>query len=170
MQDNDFPPSRGYYQFSHYRYKRYDDLKARIWYGDIPKPSFLVWENEMLKAEALVRTGNVAGAVLILNDPNGARKLRGQLPDVTTTNATDVLWAIFYEKDIELIVSGMGIGYFDMRRRDQLQRGTILHFPVPAKELDLMNLENYTIAGTPDGENISQGSWTGLDGLTSPLN
>ena len=66
--------------------------------------------------------------------------------------------------------SGMGIGYFDMRRRDRLQSGTIMHFPVPATELEIIQVPVYTIGGTPDGENVSMGSWTGYDGLTSPPN
>jgi len=72
--------------------------------------------------------------------------------------------------DVECILTGMGVGYFDMRRRDMLQRGTILHFPVPATELEAVNVPVYTIGGDPDGENVSMGSWTGLDGLTSPEN
>jgi starch-binding outer membrane protein, SusD/RagB family len=163
LEENIFPPDRGYYLFSHYRHKRYDSFLSNVWYGDIPHPSFLVWENELLKAEAMVRTGNVSGALAVLNHPEGARRKRGKLPVVTTTEPSELLWTIFYERDIELINTGMGIAYFDMRRRDQLQQGTILHFPVPAKELKLMNLEVYTIAGMPDGKNISTGGWTGLD-------
>ena len=56
-----------------------------------------------------------------------------------------------------------------MRRRDMLQRGTILHYPVPAAELEILGLDNYTIAGPPDGENISNGHWVGYDGLVSPI-
>jgi len=168
MTDQVFRPERGYYHFSHYRFSRYDDVIAEVWYGNKNKPSFLVWENEMLEAEALVRTGNVAGAVATLNDANGARKVRGQLPDVTSTDAAEVLRIIFDEKDIELFNSGMGIGYFDMRRRDQLQSGTILHFPIPFTTLEILQEPIYTIGGTPDGENVSMGSWTGYDGLTSP--
>ena len=141
---------------------------ADVWYGNKNSPSFLVWENEMLKAEALVRTGNVAGAVAILNDANGARKVRGLLPDVTATDAATVLLRIYDEKDVELITTGMGIGYFDMRRNDRLQSGTLLHFPVPATELEIIQEPHYSIGGAPDGENISMGSWTGYDGLTSP--
>jgi starch-binding outer membrane protein, SusD/RagB family len=156
-----FPPDRGYYFFSSYRYKRYDYIITSVWYGDKPKPSFLAWENEMLKAEALVRTGNIPGAVAVLNSPTGARKVRGQLPDVTATAAADVLRIIWDEKDVELIFSGMGIGYFDMRRTDRLLIGTILHFPVPCSELEIANLPVYTIEGSPDGVNISNGGWTG---------
>ena len=97
--------------------------------------------------------------------------MRGQLPDVAAgTSASDVLWTVFYERDIELMLSGMGIGFFDMRRRDMLQRGTIMHYPVPMTELEIIQVPVYTIGGTPDGENVSNGSWTGLDGLTSPIN
>lgn len=169
LEGNVFRPERGYYHFSHYRHKRFDYVSSEIWYGNNPKPSMLVWENELLKAEALVRTGKVGEAVSILNNPNGARKLRGQLPDLTSNNPEEVLWAIFYERDIELIITGMGICFFDMRRRDMLQRGTILHFPVPFSQLEAMHQEVYSITGEPDGINISDGSWTGLDGLTSPL-
>lgn len=170
LAEQNFRPERGFYHFSHYRHSRYDAVFAQVWYGNDKKPSFLVWENEMLEAEALVRTDNVAGAVLILNDPNGARKVRGLLPDVTSTEAATVLLRIFDEKDVELMNTGMGIGYFDMRRRDRLQSGTIMHFPVPATELEIIQFPVYTIGGTPDGENVSMGSWTGYDGLTSPPN
>ncbi len=170
LADNNFAPDRGYYHFSHYRHKRYDNIFTQAWYSIGVKATMLVWENEMLKAEAMVRTGNVAGAVSILNDPNGARKVRGQLPDVTSTSASDVLGYVFYEKVVECFDTGMGVEFFDMRRRDMLQSGTILHFPVPATELEIAQIPVYTIGGTPDGENVSQGSWTGLDGLTSPLN
>lgn len=169
LQENNFARDRGMYHFSHYRHKRYDDFMARVWWGDIPHPSFLVWENELLKAEAFVRTGDIAKAVSILNNSNGARKVRGKLPDLTTSNPKEVLWHIFYERDVELINTGMGISYFDMRRRDNLQRGTILHFPVPVYELQITLDEVYTIGGAPDGENVSEGNWTGLDGITSPL-
>ncbi len=161
-----FRPERGYYHFSHYRYSRYDDWLV-TWQG--PAPQARAWENEMLIAEAMVRTANVAGATAILNDANGARKLRGGLADVAPASVDEALEIIFYERDIELMLSQGGTGFFDMRRRDMLQRGTILHFPVPAAELEIIGAEWYTISGAPDGQNISDGSWTGYDGLTSPL-
>ncbi|NQU86504.1 MAG: hypothetical protein HQ541_12155, partial [Mariniphaga sp.] len=116
LQNNNFPYYRGYYHFSHYRHKRFDDVFSAVWYGDKPKPSMLVWENELLKAEALLRTGNISGAVSILNDPNGARKVRGMPMEFSSVDASEVLLTIFYERDIELINTGIGIGYFDMRR------------------------------------------------------
>jgi hypothetical protein len=171
LTDQVFRPERGYYHYSHYRYSRYDWFIAEVWDGRGPKSSFYVMENELLKAEALIRANsNVAGAIAILNSASGTRIARAGLPPINGgATATEVLEAIFYERDIELIDSGMGIGYFDMRRRDMLQRGTILHFPVPASELEILQIPNYTVTGAPDGENISNGSWTGKDGLISPL-
>jgi hypothetical protein len=156
-----FNPTRGYYHFSSYRYSRYDYVTSSVWYGDKPKPSFLAWENELMKAEAKLRTGDIPGAVTILNSPAGARKVRGQLPDVTSNVAADVLRIIMDERDIELFFTGMGISFCDMRRTDRLLSGTILHYPVPATELEITNVPIYTISGSPDGINISNGGWTG---------
>jgi hypothetical protein len=48
-----------------------------------------------------------------------------------------------------------------MRRRIMLQKGTILHYPVPGKELETLGLENYTYGGesNADGINTSNGKW-----------
>jgi hypothetical protein len=164
LPDNNFRPERGFYHFSHYRYKRYDDWLT-TWQG--PAPTFRKWENDMLIAEALVRANNdVAGAAAILNDPAGARKVRGGLPDVAPANAEEALEIIFYERDVELILTQGGTGYFDMRRRDMLQAGTPLHYPVPAAELEIIGADNYTTDGPDD---LSKGCWKGYDGLTSPV-
>ncbi len=162
LENNAFPPSRGYYHFSHYRFKRYDYVIDEVWYGNKPKPSFLAWEVKLLEAEALYRTGNIAGAVAILNDPSGPRKVRGQLPDVDPAT-DDVLRLIFDEKEIECYTTGAGVPYFDMRRTDRLQPGTWLHFPVPAGELEMLNLPHYTIHTIADGIDGSAGGWTGYD-------
>ncbi|MBS0010602.1 MAG: hypothetical protein KFF49_04290 [Bacteroidales bacterium] len=162
LQNNDFPPSRGYYHFSHYRFKRYDYVREEVWHGNKPRPTFLEWEVKLLEAEALYRTGNISGAVAILNDPSGPRKIRGQLPDVDPAT-DDVLRLILDEKEIECYTTGAGVPYFDMRRTDRLQPGTWLHFPVPAGELEMLNLPHYTIHTIADGVEGSAGGWTGYD-------
>jgi len=159
-----FNPSRGTYHFSHYRLKRWD-----YWSGDyfVAVPNFLAAENDLMIAEAQARTNNLAGAIATINA--GSRTNIGDLPNLASNSTLpEVLEAIFYERDIELAITGMGISFFDMRRRDMLQKGTILHFPIPALELEALNKEWYTIEGAPDSENISNGSWTGKDGLVSP--
>ena len=162
LESNNYPPSRGYYNFSHYRHSRYDYLRNEVWYGKGRKPYFLAWELRLIEAEALLRTGNVSGAVAILNDPAGPRKVRGGLPDIDPA-VDDVLRLILDEKDIECYNTGAGVPYFDMRRTDRLQPGTWLHFPIPAKELIMLNLPVYTIYTLSDGINGSAGDWTGWD-------
>ena len=158
---NVFPPDRGYYHYSHYRYSRYDFLRADAWYGNGPKPSFLAWEVKLLEAEALLRTGNSSRALSILNDPAGPRKVRGGLPDVQPTD--DILRYILDEKEIECFLTGAGISFFDMRRTDRLQPATLLHFPVPSTELEIMLLPHYTIHWVANGTEGSSGSWIGWD-------
>ncbi len=162
LETNIYPPGRGYYNFSHYRHKRYDYVSEEFWYGSKPKPSFLSWEMKLLEAEALYRNGNVQGAADILNDPSGPRKVRGQLPDVDP-QSDDVLRLILDEKDIECFGTGAGIQFFDMRRTDRLQPATLLHFPVPVTELELLDLPYYTIRAINDGVDGSRGNWTGYD-------
>jgi starch-binding outer membrane protein, SusD/RagB family len=164
LASNDFRPERGGWHFSHYRHSRYDYPETTstegLFMGESRGPlrEFRAYDNELLKAEALARTGDVAGAAAILNSANLPRKDRGQLPDVNA-NLDDVLKAIFYERYIELFHNGYLISFCDMRRTDQLQWGTPLHYPVPGKELLALGLELYTYGGVgnADGVNTSKG-------------
>ncbi len=69
--------------------------------------------------------------------------------------------AIFYERDIELMLTGFGTAFFDMRRRDMLQKGTLLHLPIPGGQLMLIGEDFYTFGGVvnADGINVSNGGW-----------
>jgi starch-binding outer membrane protein, SusD/RagB family len=164
LADNAFNPTRGYYHFSHYRLKRWDYWQASYFE---PVPNFLKAENDLFIAEAMLRTGDITGAIGVINA--GTRVNVGGLAPLSGSSTADqVNEAIFYERDIELCITGMGISFFDMRRRDMLQSGSILHWPIPGIELESMNMEFYTINGAPDGVNISEGHWVGKDGLVSP--
>ncbi len=161
---NDFPADRGGWHYTHYRHGRYDfpaSVSDEGYYmGESlgPLREFRVYDVLLLKAEAMARTGDVAGAAAILNDPANERKARGQLPDVDV-NLEAVLSAIFYERMIELSHNGWMIHFGDMRRRDMLQQGTPLHYPVPGRELETLGLEIYTFGGydNADGVNTSDG-------------
>ena len=157
-----FRPERGYYHWSYYSYDRYSYMWAGGGFqGDIPL--ILKWENDLLIAEALIRANNdLAGAIAILNDPEGPRKTRGGLEDIPIgSGIEDILDAIFYERDIELLATGMGVPFFDMRRRDMLQTGSLLHFPVPGGDLNILGIDYYTFGGeeNADGINTSNGGW-----------
>ena len=152
----DFKPERGYYHFSNYEYKRYPYNHSTP--GEVIQ--FSVVEQDLFIAEAQWHLGNTSAAIDILNA--GSRVTRGNL-DPIPNNASDeeVLNAIFYERDIDLIMTGFGISFFDMRRRDMLQIGTMLHFPIPAKENNIVGLPVYTFGGVEnaDGINTSNGGW-----------
>lgn len=153
---NWFRPERGYYHFSNYRYSRYDGPYAL---GDGPIPDMMVAENDMLRAEARAYTSDVPGAALIIN--NGTRVTRGMMTPVAPVLA-DVEKAILHERHVEMYVTGMGIPHFAMRKMNLLQKGTPLHWPLPARTLETFRetLPFYTYGGgTGDGTNSSNVGW-----------
>jgi uncharacterized protein (TIGR02145 family) len=161
---NEFLAVRGGWHFSHYRHSRYDFPATTntegFYMGESKGPlrELRAYDNELMKAEALARTGNLTDAAAILNNSQNPRKSRGQLPDVAAEEDA-VLNAIFYERNIELFHNGYMISFCDMRRRDLLQYGTPLHFPVPGSILSYLSIENYTYGGynNADGVNTSNG-------------
>ena len=149
--------TRGYYHWSIYRYKRYDDINAL---GEGPLPEMLKAENDLYRAEARAWTGDLAGAASVINA--GTRKTRGGLADVAAT-LTAIKAAINAERHVELMISGMGLQFYEMRKNDLLQAGTPLHLPVPAKTLETLavSLPFYTHGGPTrlDGVNTSNKGW-----------
>ncbi len=151
---NWFQAARGYYHFSSYRFSAYD---ATMVNADGPLADIKKVENDMLRAEAMMHIGSdLAGAAAIINASTW--KTRGQMPDVGA-NATEIANAIHHERFVEMYVTGMGLQWFEMRKNDLLQKGTPLHLPIPAKNLEALNmpLPFYTFGGT--GEGSSTGGW-----------
>lgn len=152
-----FQAARGYYHYSPYRHKRYDDVYVAA-VG--PKAQVMKAENDMLKAEASAYTADVAGAAQVIN--SSTRKTRGQMADVAPVLA-DVVKAIHHERHVEMYTTGMGLQFFEMRKLNLLQKGTPLHLPIPAKTLQTMGLTApfYTFGGVAnaDGTNVSSGGW-----------
>ena len=154
---NNMKPERGYYHYSNYEYTRYP-YAISTWEG--PVIDYSQTENELLKAEALANLGSLSEAIQVIN--NGSRTTRGHLSPLNESSDFDkVLEAIYYERDVELIQTGFGLSFFDMRRRNMMQPGSLLHFPIPAKELMVMQLPLYTFGGVAneDGVNTSNGGW-----------
>lgn len=151
-----FPSARGIYHYSSYRQSRYDWYIAADYFGAYPE--MLLAENELYKAEALLRTGDLPGAASIINA--GTRTTRGTLPNIAA-NATEIAEAIHYERSIELMSTGLGLEFYEMRRENLLQKGTFLHFPIPGKQLQAAGIDNYTFGGTSGvaGEDYSIGGW-----------
>lgn len=62
-----------------------------------------------------------------------------------------------WEKRMENHHQNFGAWYFDARGWDDVYRGTFLHFPVPAAELQARGLPLYTFGGV-GGQGASPGS------------
>ena len=162
-----FAVARGVYFFSNWGHARYIEHSYEV---DAPfltaVPYVLAAENDLLIAEALVRTnGDKARAATLINK---TRVGRGGLSPVSGASSTnDLLGAIFYERDVELWGTAAGRGWFDRRRIDanityngvpigniwasrggsNLQKGTPRSLPVPAKELETLGIPVYTFGG-----------------------
>jgi hypothetical protein len=147
--------------------------------GNGPLPLLNRAFNDLLWAEALLRTGGskATAATLI----NNTRVTRGGLPPVTAaTSNDDLLKAIAYEQDVELIQFS-GTQYFNRRRQSKstysggtgtnkytadlkqhfmdpegpwvlnpIWKDTPRHMPIPAKDLALLLMEIYTFGGPDD--------------------
>jgi hypothetical protein len=75
--------------------------------------------------------------------------------------AADIEKAIFYERNIELHTTGLGVEFFTMRKANKLQSGTPLHLPIPGQQLDVNIMEYYTFGpgNGVAGEDYSNGGW-----------
>ncbi len=140
--DYNIRPERGLYRWSSIRYARLDSYFNSNFFA--PVIMMRKAENDLFVAEAYARLSQYGQAKDIINA--GTRVTRGNLPEVSD-DPTEIMNAIFYERTIELPLTGMGIEFFDMRRRDLSQDGSLLHFPVPAQQLEIMQLPFYTFGG-----------------------
>lgn len=159
-QNTIFAVSRGTYRWSYYYFHRFGTGES---WRQGPLTAMTVTEMDLLKAEGLIRLGRAAEAVPLINT---SRVANGQLPPVTVDGppnepgcvprklggACGSLWdALRYEKVIEgMGVSGV-IAYFDARGWQALPENSLLHFPVPGRELGVLQLPLYTFGG-PGGE------------------
>jgi len=162
-----FSVARGTFFFSQWGHARYIEHSYE---AEAPfltaVPYVLAAENDLLIAEALVRTSGDKGRAAALI--NKTRVGRGGLSALSAGSSNnDLLAAIFYERDIELWGSAAAQPWFDRRRIDtnltynglplgntwgfrggsNLQKGTPRHLPVPAKELETLGMPVYTYGG-----------------------
>ncbi|MEN8193249.1 MAG: RagB/SusD family nutrient uptake outer membrane protein [Bacteroidota bacterium] len=135
-------PERGKYRWSTYRYSRLDDYINANFFA--PVVMMRKTEIDLFKAEAHAQLEQYGLAADIINA--GTRVTRGNLTPISS-NPEDVKNAIIYERTIELPLTGMGIQFFDMRRHGELQDGSLLHFPIPAQQLEILQMPTYTFGG-----------------------
>ena len=169
------PPERGlYYRDSWYYSSSMLDNPGETNGGrnttgelaDIREIILRVAEVDFLKAEALIRLNRAAEALPIINQ---RRETNGGLPPVTIdgppqTTAEEIascvpkrydgscgdLWdAFMYEKRIETFGLHGVIPWADGRGWGCLLAGTLTELPIPARQLDLLELPNYSFGGSP---------------------
>ncbi|MEQ8704375.1 MAG: hypothetical protein RIC19_10670 [Phaeodactylibacter sp.] len=163
-----FPAERGEWHFSHYRHSRQVSQPGLFGNGRTgPMPTFLKADNDLLKAEALLRTGQTAAAASVIDA--GSRTVRGNLPPLTAAASYfAVEEALLYERAIELFNTAPGNLWLDRRRMRPregsetvtalggLQWGTPAQLPVPASELRINGMEEYSFGGEQDPQGTEQ--------------
>jgi hypothetical protein len=158
-------------QYDHYRFRAFSDA-GRI--GNFP--IFTQAENDMLAAEGMIRTGNIAGAAALIDRTRttaGLPALTGAVttandpvpggascvprvpvaPTFTTTACGTILEAMKWEKRMETAFTTYGAWFFDARGWGDLPEGTAIQWPVPNQEADarLMAIYNLGGVGQPGG-------------------
>mgnify|MGYP006282650327 CR=1 FL=1 len=158
------PPVRGTYHRSHYvdtRYQAYAFSCNFCWTGMVPEMT--VTEMNLLKAEALMRTGSPGQAADIINQ---TRTANGGLPEVTADGVPDsnscvpqnadgscgdLMDALQYEWGVEVFQVSAGLAWAHDRGWGELVSGTPVHMPVPGSELEVLQKEIYTFGGEAGG-------------------
>jgi hypothetical protein len=158
-----FRPNRGTYHFSFYSSSRYIPYWSD-WLGEMEY--ITVAEMDLLKAEALYRTGDQQGAVDLINKyrvPNSglpAVTLDGVVgqdrcvPKMPNGSCADLWETLKYEKRIEVWHTAAGISFYDDRGWGDLVQHTAVQFPVPAQELLTLLMGVYTFGG-PGGDSAA---------------
>jgi hypothetical protein len=159
-----FREDRGTYHFSRYFMSRWPTLQPNHQTSAQTglNPIVPLAEMDLLKAEGYIRTNRADQAVPLINK---TRVGVGELPPVTVSGvpqAADcvprwdgvtcgtLMQALMYEKRIQNAGAAGGVAYFDARGWGILVPGTQLHFPVPARELDILKLPFYRFGGVGD--------------------
>lgn len=153
--------SRGRHLFTNYRNLRFFTNNDRGSVAGLSTDIFHTEELDLIKAEATLRSsGGASAAAAILN--SSARFTKGGITTPSTVESVEE--ALAYEYAVELdLATTVGTQWFFMRRYDQLQKGTPLHYPVPGTELEITGDQLYTFGGESnsgnDGTASGSNSW-----------
>lgn len=141
---------RGRDLFSNYKHNRWSQAGSYPNTTNVtgyPNPVFLAEEVRLLRAEAKLWLGNLAGAAAELNASTADRIALGKLPPIAATEEA-VRNTLHYEYAISIDLAGSSINPWSfMRRNNLLQKGTPTEFPVPEQQLLLTGDPVYTFGG-----------------------
>jgi starch-binding outer membrane protein, SusD/RagB family len=169
----------GTYFFSGYQWRRHanrNNLATTVTGNETgTAPLITVDENNLLRAEALIHTGNLAGAATLINITRTRAQRIGttifptNLPPVTAAgvpvarscvpkddegNCGDLMEALWYERMIELAGLDMLRGYADSRGFGLLPTNSWTQLPVPGNTADMVDMEVYTFGGGGPGSAV----------------
>jgi hypothetical protein len=144
-----FNPGRGTYLRSYYFYHRWGKGTS---FDTGPITIMSVAEMDLLKAEALIRLNRAPEALTLINKTRVANGgllpvtisgAPGTAPDCVPrkylTGACGNLWdALKYEKRIETLGLTGGLPYYDGRGWGTLLDATMIHFPMPVVDVELV--------------------------------
>ena len=160
---------RGTYRFSFYGDHRWEDYLfscSFCYFGPIAE--MLPVEMDLIQAEGAVEMGNTGAAIALLNN---TRVGNGGLPPLVDAGTVpggaacvprkrfnlagtcgDLRDALRWEHMEEIFQLSGGLSYFFLRGQGSLPTATAIHFPIPAKDLETLQLDIYTFGGGAGGE------------------
>lgn len=161
-------PDRGTFRWSYYRYHEEDMWLVAANRTD--SPEFTRAEARLLRAEALLRAGNNAGAAAIINETRIAAGLNATdaagtntscVPKLPNGQCGNLLEMLKWEVRMETAYYGLNMApwYFHGRGWGDLVEGTPLQFPVPGRELELLGLPGYTFGGAGGDSAAPKGTY-----------
>ncbi len=140
-------------RYSHYIYDEYRYETSAGSQAPLLRPR----QMDLMKAEAYLHLGRAAEAPALIDKThvvNGGYPSSASAPVGSITDGLDYikpgvsLWSILqYEKHIECLGTLPGLEYFDRRGFGTLLSLTLLHFPVPALDLETLQLGLYSHGG-----------------------
>jgi hypothetical protein len=151
---------RGRNLFSNYKHNRWSQPGSYPNTTNVtgyPNPVFLAEEVRLLRAEAKMWLGDIAGAAAELNDPAADRIAIGTLPSIASTEAA-VRHTLHYEYSISIdLAGGCTNPWTFMRRNNLLQKGTPTEFPIPERQLLFTSESVYSFGGAANAG--AKGKW-----------
>lgn len=162
---NPFRDERGTWRQAYYQYYRWDGE-----WTNTDSYVMLVDEMNLIKAEALARTGRTEEAAELVNI---TRVAHGELPPVTASgvpqsedcvpryqdgSCMDLIGAIWYERMLEATGLETTRDYLDQRGFGMLYPGTFYHLPISGRELETLDEPIYSFGGV-GGDGAAPDDW-----------
>ena len=155
---NNFPEARGLWRRSRHHHFRNREMYDNGFVG--PMQHMRRTEMTMNHAEAQLRLNPGTVPQIVIDLVNETRVERGNLPALTAADGWDYAFnAMRYEWGIETYATHAGLEYYNVRSWGNykgkdfgaLLSGTPTMFPIPAAELEILEMEFYTFGGGGEG-------------------